>query len=56
MRVRSQTMVDKIAVVERHKCGERIGALDPALLAQLDASLAFVIGLAEEPDQAGSAL
>lgn len=48
LRSRSQIMVEKISVVERGKCGVRIGELDPATLVSLEESLAFVVGLADD--------
>lgn len=48
LHARSQIMVEKVSVVERQKCGDTIGTLDAAILAQLDACLAFVTGLADD--------
>ena len=38
-------MVDKVATVSRSRCSENIVTLDAEMMQQLDARLAFVIGL-----------
>ena len=45
----SQVMADKMLAVRRDKCGARIGALDAERVAELDRTLALVIGLADRP-------
>ncbi len=47
LRVRSQVMADKPATVRRERVGQRIGHLGAADMAQLNAALAFVMGLAD---------
>lgn len=42
----SQLMLDKMASVHRTKLGQRIGALDPETLADVDRALACFLGLA----------
>jgi mRNA interferase MazF len=43
--VESLVMVDKVTAVSRSRCREYIGRLDAAMMQQIDARLAFVIGL-----------
>jgi mRNA interferase MazF len=43
--VESLVMVDKVTAVSRSRCREPIGQLDTATMQQVDARLAFVIGL-----------
>jgi mRNA interferase MazF len=47
LRLRSQVMADKPATIRRERIGERIGQLGAADMAQLNAALAFVMGLAD---------
>jgi mRNA interferase MazF len=41
----SLVMVDKVTAVSRSRCREHIGVVDPVLMQQINARLAFVIGL-----------
>jgi mRNA interferase MazF len=41
----SLVMVDKVTAVSRSRCREHIGRLDAAMMQQIDARLAFVVGL-----------
>ena len=43
--VDSLVMVDKITAVSKLRCREPIGALDAAMMQQVDARLALVVGL-----------
>lgn len=43
----SQIMTDKIIAYPRHKCSAAIGKIDAQTLLSLNASLAFVLGLAD---------
>jgi mRNA interferase MazF len=43
----SQIMVEKIVAARRSKCGKIIGRLEPHIMTQVDAVLAFVVGLAD---------
>lgn len=43
----SQIMVEKIISARRSKCGKLLGRLEPEILDQVDAALAFVVGLAD---------
>jgi mRNA interferase MazF len=43
--VESLVMVDKVTAVSRSRCREHIGRLDAAMMQQVDAKLAFVVGL-----------
>ncbi|MEI9965863.1 MAG: type II toxin-antitoxin system PemK/MazF family toxin [Caulobacteraceae bacterium] len=45
LRKRSEVMVDKIMALHPSRIGQTIGALDPAVMDELDQKLAFVIGL-----------
>ena len=47
LRLRSQVMADKPLTVRRDRIGRKIGSLDGDQIAQLDAALAFVMGLAD---------
>jgi mRNA interferase MazF len=47
LRVRSQVMADKPVTVRRARIGRRIGHLGADHMAQLNAALAFVMGLAD---------
>lgn len=47
LRVRSQVMADKPATVRRNRVGRAIGRLAAHEIAELNASLAFVMGLAD---------
>lgn len=47
LRARSQIMADKPVTIRRSRIGRRIGRLDPADMARLNAALAFVMGLAD---------
>jgi len=47
LRVSSQVMADKPVTVRRERIGRRIGRLGTEEMAQLDAALAFVMGLAD---------
>ena len=47
LRVPSQIMVEKVTAVARTRCGPIIGDIEPDVLDQVDASLAFVLGLAD---------
>jgi mRNA interferase MazF len=47
LRVRSQVMADKPITVRREQIGLRIGRLGAAEIAQLNAALALVMGLAD---------
>ena len=40
-------MVEKIIAVRRTKCGKRLGRLEPDILDEVDAALAFAVGLAD---------
>ncbi|MCK6453210.1 MAG: type II toxin-antitoxin system PemK/MazF family toxin [Alphaproteobacteria bacterium] len=44
---RSQVMADKPVTVRRERIGRRIGRLDAGEMGQLNAALAFVMGLAD---------
>lgn len=41
----SLVMVDKVTAVSRLRCREHIGRLNAAMMQQIDARLAFVVGL-----------
>jgi mRNA-degrading endonuclease toxin of MazEF toxin-antitoxin module len=41
----SLVMVDKVTAVSRSRCRDHIGRLDAAMMEQIDARLALVIGL-----------
>lgn len=41
----SLVMVDKVTAISRSRCREHIGTVDAAMMQQVDARLAFVIGL-----------
>lgn len=41
----SLVMVDKVTAVSRSRCREYIGRFDAAMMQQIDARLAFVVGL-----------
>lgn len=43
--VESLVMVDKVTAVSRSRCRDHIGRLDATMMQQIDARLAFVIGL-----------
>jgi mRNA interferase MazF len=43
--VESLVMVDKVTAVSRSRCREPIGRLNAAMMQEIDARLAFVIGL-----------
>lgn len=47
LRLTSQIMVDKPTTVRRERVGSRMGRLTPEELRQLNAALAFVMGLAD---------
>jgi mRNA interferase MazF len=47
LRARSQVMADKPVTVRRERIGRQIGKLAPAEMAQINAALAFVLGLAD---------
>jgi mRNA interferase MazF len=47
LRSSSQIMVEKIIAVRRTKCGKRLGRLEPDILDEVDAALAFAVGLAD---------
>jgi mRNA interferase MazF len=47
LRVRSQIMADKPATVRRERIGQQIGHLAAEDMTQLNAALAFVMGLAD---------
>lgn len=43
----TQIMVEKIIAAKRSKCGKVVGRLDPDIMERVDATLAFVVGLAD---------
>jgi mRNA interferase MazF len=45
LRKPSEIMIDKIQAVERHRIDQRVGALDPNEMDELDQSLKIVLGL-----------
>ena len=47
LRVRSQIMVDKPVTVRRTRIGETLGRLNGPTMTRLNATLAFVLGLAD---------
>lgn len=47
VRARSQVVADKPVTIRRERIGRRIGRLGAAEMAQLNAALAFVMGLAD---------
>ena len=47
LQVPSQIMVEKMIAAKRRKCGKVVGRLESDTMAQVDAVLAFVIGLAD---------
>lgn len=47
LRVPSYIMVEKILAARRTKCGNVVGHLEPAMMEQVNTSLALVIGLAD---------
>ena len=47
LRARSQLMVDKTSPARRNQCGPIIGRMEDAVMAELEARLAFILGLAD---------
>ena len=47
LRVRSHVMADKPVTIRRSRVGPRLGRLNAAEMARLNAALAFVMGLAD---------
>src|SRR5271163_1711451 len=47
LRTQSQVMADKPVTIRRERVGQPIGRLGAADMAQIDAALAFVMGLAD---------
>jgi len=47
LRVRSQVMADKPVTIRRERIGRRLGQLNRDQLAEVNAALAFVMGLAD---------
>lgn len=43
----SQIMVEKIIAAKRSKCGKIVGRLETEIMEQVNAALAFVVGLAD---------
>jgi mRNA interferase MazF len=50
LRVVSQVTIDKIIAAPRAKLGCRVGSLDPTEMRQVNAALAFLLGLNETED------
>ncbi|TAN50381.1 MAG: type II toxin-antitoxin system PemK/MazF family toxin [Rhodospirillales bacterium] len=50
LRLPSQVMADKPVTIRKERIGQSIGHLSPADMARLNATLAFVMGLGDEPN------